>query len=338
VNNFIEHAHGALMGLAVGDALGSPTEGKSPAEIQQRWGRVTDFLSDQPTGSDDTEYALFSARLLLRHGFELTSQLVAQAWREEIISEKNAYKGAGFSEILTIANLKRGLQPPQSGQHLHSWSDGLAMRAAPFGIAAAGDPALAAKLAEADGRVSHAGEGIYGGKAVAAAVAVAMTGADQDEIFAAALQVIPENSWCSRAMQQAIMIGRANENVWEALPPLHEALVCHYYHWADLAPEAVGLAFGVLAASRGEFEAAVLGGVNVGRDADTIAAIAGAIAGAKHGYSVLPARWTNKIQPVRGACIKMVQGMSILQTAEALADLAASKTYCHPVRNFLSIQ
>ncbi|MCK7522987.1 MAG: ADP-ribosylglycohydrolase family protein [Ignavibacteriales bacterium] len=47
-------------------ALGSPTEGKTPDEIFSKWGRVTDFLSDDQGGSDDTEYALFTAQLLLQ--------------------------------------------------------------------------------------------------------------------------------------------------------------------------------------------------------------------------------------------------------------------------------
>ncbi len=54
---------------------------------------------------------------------------------EDIVKADNAYKGAGFSEIIAIQNLLKELQPPQSGQHLHSWSDGLAMRVVPFGIA-----------------------------------------------------------------------------------------------------------------------------------------------------------------------------------------------------------
>lgn len=323
VTELVDRARGAFMGLAIGDALGSPTEGKTPAQIQQRWGRVTDFLTEQPAGTDDTEYALFSARLLLRHGFALTSASVAKAWRDEIISEKNEYKGAGFSEILTIANLKRGLQPPQSGQHLHSWSDGLAMRAAPYGIAAAGNAQLAAKLAEIDGVVSHAGEGIYAGKAVAAAVALAMIGADDDQILAAALQAVPEESWCGYAMRTGIAIARNHHEFWDVPQALYDALVCRYYHWTDLAPEAVGLAFGVIAAARGNFEQAVIGAVNAGRDTDTVAAICGAITGAKHGYSALPAHWSNRIQATRGACIKTVAGMDILSTAEALAALAA---------------
>ncbi|MCG3157220.1 MAG: hypothetical protein DKINENOH_03852 [bacterium] len=320
-----KRAAGALMGLAVGDALGSPAEGKTPAEIAQRWGRLTDFLVDQPAGTDDTEYALFSARLLLRHGLSLSSEQVAQAWRDEIISAANEYKGAGFSEILTIKNLQRGLQPPFSGQHLHSWSDGLAMRAAPYGIAAAGDPELAADLAESDGHVSHAGEGILGGRAVAAAVAAAMTAADCDEALGAALHVIPADSWCGRNLREGIAIGRQSADVWQAIAPLHETLVLQFYHWPDLAPEAVGLAFGMLAAARGDFETAVLGSVNLGRDADTIAAIAGAIAGALHGCDRIPARWSARISHARGGCIQTVKGMSVLQTAAELAGLAAGR-------------
>ncbi|MCK7518779.1 MAG: ADP-ribosylglycohydrolase family protein [Ignavibacteriales bacterium] len=42
----------------------------------------------------------------------------------------------------------------------------------------------------------------------------------------------------------------------------------------------VGLAFGIITAAKLNFEDAVLGAVNIGRDTDTIAAIAGAICGA----------------------------------------------------------
>lgn len=322
VNDLMNHARGALIGLAVGDALGSPTEGKTPEEIQRRWGRVTDFLSEAQTGTDDTEYALFSARLLLRHGRSLTSELAAQAWKNEIISTSNEYKGAGFSEILTIANLQRGLMPPHSGQHLHSWSDGLAMRVAPYGIVAVGHPQLAAQLAECDGAVSHAGEGIFCGRAVAAAVAMAMTDAPLDAIFDAALAVIPEGCWSARAILQGFEIGKQSSDVWTALEPLYHKIACSFYHWSDLAPEAVGLAFGVLAAARGEYASAVLGAVNVGRDTDTIAAIAGAIAGAKAGLKKIPAPWAERLGTAKGNCIKTVKGMRLLEVADALAILA----------------
>lgn len=319
-----DRARGSFIGLAVGDALGSPTEGKTPENIASQFGRVTDFLSEDQGGSDDTEYALFSAKLLLEKKRELTSEDVASAWRKDIVKSDNAHKGAGFSEIIAIQNLLKGLQPPQSGQHLHSWSDGLAMRVAPFGIAATGNPQFAARLAQIDGSVSHSGEGIFAGQAVAAAVAVAMTGASLEQIIQAGLDVIPKNSWMYASINRGIKIGFESTDVWNSLMPLHSSIACSYYFWTDVAPEAVGLAFGLIAAARGKFDDAVLGAVNVGRDTDTIAAIAGAICGASQGIQVIPERWTKRISVSRGICISAVKNMNIIEVADDLALLANS--------------
>lgn len=317
-------ARGSLVGLAVGDALGSPTEGKTPDEIVSKWGRVTDFLSDDQGGSDDTEYALFCAKLLLLHKRALTSGIVAEAYRRDIINSANSYKGAGFSEIIAINNLLIGLQPPASGQHVHSWSDGLAMRVAPYGIASAGDPHFAAHLAKEDGVVANSGEGIFSGQAVAAAIAVAMTGASFEKIAHAALDVIPRNSWTASSITRGISIGSSCSDIWSSLKPLHQSLACSYYYWPDVAPEAVGLAFGIIAAARGTFEDAVLGAVNIGRDTDTIAAIAGAICGASLGIQVIPERWSKRISVSRGNCIKAVRNINIVNVADDLSLLAQS--------------
>ena len=319
-----DRARGSFIGLAVGDALGSPTEGKTPDEIISQWGRVTDFLSDDQGGSDDTEYALFSAKLILDKKKELTLADVAAAWRKDIIKSSNAYKGAGFSEMLTIQNLLKGLEPPQSGKHLHSWSDGLAMRVAPFGIAYVGNPKLAAQLAQINGLVSNSGEGIYSGQAVAAAVAMAMTDAPLDKIIQAALDVIPKDSWTSSSIIRGVQIGNDASNVWNVLKTLHQSLACSYYFWTDVAPEAVGLAFGLIAAARGKFEDAVLGAVNIGRDTDTIAAITGAICGALHGIQAIPESWIKRISISRGICINAVKGMNIIDVADELSLLAQS--------------
>ncbi|MFA6457360.1 MAG: ADP-ribosylglycohydrolase family protein [Bacteroidota bacterium] len=318
-----DRARGAFLGLAVGDALGSPTEGKTPDEISARWGRITDFLTDDQGGSDDTEYALFSAKLLLRHKRGLTSSLVAEAYRQEIINSTSAYKGAGFSEIMAINQLQKGLQPPATGQHAHSWSDGLAMRVAPYGIAATGDPLFAAHLAKEDGAVANAGEGIYSGQAVAAAIAVAMTGASLEKIVQSALDVIPKNSWTHSSITRGIAIGTSSADVWSSLKPLHASLACNYYFWPDVAPEAVGLAFGIIFAAKGNFTDAVLGAVNLGRDTDTIAAISGAVCGASQGVQVIPERWIKRIGTSRGICIAAAKNMNITQVADELADLAA---------------
>jgi ADP-ribosylglycohydrolase len=313
-------AQGSLLGLAIGDALGGPTEGMAQEAIAARWGKVTDFLTELQGGSDDTEYALFNARLLLRHNGKIDAGIVAEAWKNEILPGANSFKGAGFSEMLALRNLKEGLFPPWSGEHVHSWSDGLAMRVAPFGIVAAGDPSRAAHLALLDGSVTHAGEGIYAGQSVAAAVAVAMGGGSPEESLDASLAVIPEDSWTHRAITRGRGIGEKSPDVWSALRPLYDAIVVSSYFWSDIAPEAVGLAFGVLAAARGDFRVGVLGAVNVGRDTDTIAAIVGSILGA--GGGPLPAEWKKRIGVSQGTCIAAVRGMDIAATAVQLSSFA----------------
>ncbi|MGH3376323.1 MAG: ADP-ribosylglycohydrolase family protein, partial [Actinoallomurus sp.] len=160
-----DRARGCLLGLAAGDALGRPAENLTPEEITRRWGRLTE-LEPGPdgtaAGTDDTEYAIFVALLLETYGSALTSEDVARTYREQILPIAGPMKGAGFSELGTIEALRRGLEPPLTGlSHRHGWSDGLAMRAAPYGIFAAGDPEEAARLVTADGAVSQSGEGVY---------------------------------------------------------------------------------------------------------------------------------------------------------------------------------
>jgi ADP-ribosylglycohydrolase len=173
-----------------------------------------------------------------------------------------------------------------------------------------------------DGSVTHAGEGIFAGQAVAAAIACAMGGASVDAIVDAALGVIPPDSWTSTGIQRAVNVGRKSPDIWSALEPLYQEIVCVSYFWSDIAPEAVALAFGILAASRGGFRDAVLGGVNVGRDTDTIAAIAGAIAGTREGMGALPGEWARRVLVSRGTCLSAVRGMNIQETADQLVALA----------------
>jgi ADP-ribosylglycohydrolase len=314
---FHDKARGCLLGLAAGDALGAPAENLSPAEIRRRWGRLTEI---EGGGTDDTEYAIFAASLLVRHGHALTSFDVAHAYRSEIIPlVTGPMRGAGFSELGTVEALKRGLEPPLSGLvHQHGWSDGLAMRAAPYGVFCPGDPAEAARLVEQDGLVSQSGEGVLGGRAVAGAVAAAMSGASPSEVVEAALSVIPADSWTARAVVRARDVVLSEpEDLTEAL---HEAVVFPHYPWTDVAPEAVALALAAYLVGQGDVEATVTFGVSLGRDADTIGAIAGAVAGAGQGEQGIPRRWSSRIGPVTGKCLPVVAGRHVLDVADELAD------------------
>ncbi len=315
-----DRARGCLLGLAAGDALGRPAENLTPEEITRRWGRLTELepgADGTAAGTDDTEYAIFVAMLLERHGSRLTSEDVVRAYHEHILPISGPMKGAGFSELGTIQALRRGLEPPMTGRsHLHGWSDGLAMRAAPYGVFAAGAPAEAARLASVDGVVSQSGEGIHGGRAVAAAVAVAMTGAAPDEVVAAGLAAVPERSWTARNLRRATEIAATPDDL---AARLHDAVVARHYPWTDLAPEAVALAFAAYLAGGGDVEESVVTAVSLGRDADTTAAIAGALAGAGQGEGGVPERWANAIGPVKGTCLPAVAGRDVRDAADTLS-------------------
>ncbi|MEU9973182.1 ADP-ribosylglycohydrolase family protein [Streptomyces sp. NPDC051014] len=321
-----DRGRGALLGLAVGDALGAPAENMKPSEIRARWGRITGYVTDTPAGTDDTEYAIFSGLLLARHGSALTTAHVEAAWHEWIADRaEGPFKGAGFSERGTLENLRRGLAAPISAQHRHAWSDGLAMRAAPFGVFAAGRPVEAARLVAIDGSVSHEGEGIYGGQAVAAGVAAAMAGAPPTAVVAAALAVVPDDSWTARSLRRAVSVAHRGERA------VRSAVVIGGYPWTDLAPEAVALAFGAYAAADGDFRDAVLTAVNMGRDADTTAAVAGALAGATQGAAAIPGDWAAAIGPARGSCLPSMAGQHVLEVADRLTGAARTRPAAPPL-------
>ncbi|WP_447949599.1 ADP-ribosylglycohydrolase family protein [Microbacterium aurum] len=321
-----DRIHGAIIGQAIGDALGAPTEGMSRAGIRERFGYVTDFLSDDPAGTDDTEYGALTATILLEHGPSLTAEDVARAWSAALIDQTTPFDGGGFSEMDAIHNLARGLTPPASGTDNHEmWSDGSAMRVAPIGAYCAGDPAEAARLAGIDAEVSHARDGIWCGQAVAAAVAVAAVSHDWREVVAAGIAATPEASWSRRMIEKAVAIATGTGTVGDRHAALEERVSIFHYPWADVAPEATALAFGVFALAEGDYTEAVLGGVNIGRDADTIAAMAGAMAGALGGLDSIPQTWRDRLGPLRGSCIEAMAGIDLNELADRIADSATAR-------------
>lgn len=320
--DLFERGYGSLAGLAVADALGAPAEGSDPATIRKTYGRITDFLTDEPAGTDDTEYAMLTAQILLKYGKELQPEDVAREWTETLIHQQEFQKG-GFSEICAVVNLRRGLSAPFSGRYNYEmWSDGAAMRIAPVGVACAGSPEEAARLAAIDASVSHHRDGIYCAQAVAAAVAQAMVADDPETVIEAGLAAMPEDSWSYRTIQRAVAIGRKYVDPFEAIDELYQDVIVPYYVWADMAPEATALAFGLLASARCQYKPAVLAAANLGRDADTIGAIAGAIAGAFQGVQAIRPDWLEKIDTVKGVCIHATRGIRISEIARELVQLA----------------
>jgi ADP-ribosylglycohydrolase len=327
--DLIKRAQGALFGVAIGDAMGAPVEGRTSAEIRAQYGRIANFVSDAAVGTDDTDFTLFNAYLLSTYGASITLENVESEWRDKLLAPNRAYRPGGFSDVISTRNLVAGLHAPQSGAFGHQmWSDGVAMAISPAGIIAAGNPQLAAQLATTLGSVSNGRDGIFAAQAVASAIAVAMVGASPQEMLRAALDNVPENSWTFRALQRAARVTQdLPDDLDAALAKLSDELVVSWWHWADLVTEAVPLAFGAFLATRGELKRAIPAGVSLGRDADTIGAIVGSLSGAYGGRDVIPSEWLARAQVAPGKCIGFVAGMNIEQVAEKLVGQILNLPY-----------
>jgi len=319
--SFESRAIGCLMGLAIGDAMGAPVEGWSVGQIKEKYGRVEGFLRPDSVVTDDTEYAIMTAKLLLKFGPTITLQNIIDTWMEMI--KEGELAGGGFSTSGAINHLREGVLPPACGRNKpDSYSDGAAMRIAPAGIVFAGNPKKAADFAALEAQITHGGEGVYGAQAVAAAVSSAMAGYGWEAAIEAALNAVPENSWIYRQIEKAVSIGTSCDCVFEAVDELHDKIGILHYFWTSMAPEAVPLALGVYAAAKGQFRDSILGGVNVGRDADTIAAIAGALGGATSGSESVPKQWWEKIRPATGKYVRKAKDLDVVELARALTALA----------------
>jgi len=309
-------AAGCLIGLAIGDAFGDAA--RDP-ENQFLYGITMDF-PEKPTGStDDTEFALLTAEILLHSQGNPTREDVTEAWKSHVLVQDELTRG-GASEREAAANIRRGLLPPESGKfNTYASSDGAAMRSSPAGIVAAGDPNRAAQLAERDAEISHWGDGIWGAQAVAAAVSVAMAGGSTEEIFAAGMQQAPEGSWLAHNFKQAVQImEKYDHDLDAAWMELHQALRGEY---KASVPEAVVSAFSVFLLTKGDFRNGIIYSGNWGRDSDTIGAVVGALAGASVGLGAIPDKWVERVRQPSGTCLQFTADLDIVDVAHRLAEL-----------------
>lgn len=312
-------AAGALIGLAVGDAVGDL--GRSQ-EYRDRYGLVTRLFKDGKS-TDDTEFGVLTARALLDCRGELTPQRTAEAWRTYIIACGGAKKRAGRPLYGAIENLSRGLEPPFSGRYnVMNIDDGAAMRASPHGILRAGDPDGAAASAWADACVSHDADGIWAAQALAASVAVAIADATVEEIVAAGRRMFPADSWIARSMGIAMDICDQKPDIEEAYEELHTKL------WTPehaSAPEAIPQVYAIFRLTGGNPRRGLLWSANFGRDADTISGLVCSLAGAMHGLSVFPEDWTARLRKPSGTCLDFAAGEDIVSLAKELVALSCEK-------------
>ncbi len=310
-----EKSLGCLIGLAVGDAMGDLAR---IDEYRKRYGIIT-TLYDGVKSTDDTEFALLTARTLLDCEAHLSPESVLQSWKTHILDQGGIIDRGGRPLYGAVENLRRGMTPPRSGiDNVFNNDDGAAMRIAPIGIVCAGEPERAGEMAEIEAQISHCAGGVWAARAVAAGVAMAMVDGSTEEIIDAGCRQIPEDSWLYRAMACSMEICDQEgciEGAWERL---HSELWTPEHATAE---EAIPQSFAVFRLNNGDFQKNMIWGANFGRDADTIGAIVGALSGARHGVSIIPKDWVEKVKHPAGICLKFTAGEDIVTLGKQLAEL-----------------
>ena len=308
-------AYGALAGLALGDALGMPTQAMSPQQIQTVYGHVTGLVDgdkSQPyapgmaAGSvtDDTEQALLIASLLLKgHGSGLNLDAsefshALLAWEDSMI-ERGSLDLLGPSTKAALERVRAGENPLRVGGE--GTTNGAAMRVTPIGIAAStSDRQLFADAVWSSCQVTHATrQGFQSAALVAAAVSLGIDAgaADVTALLWEAVDFVrslPERGAWSPEPDVVAATHRALKLA--AQPSSSLEWLAGQIGTAVASAQAIPMAFALLA--RDPSPRALLQAANLGGDTDTIGAIAGAILGASLGVEVFDAYGLAQVEQV----------------------------------------
>ena len=313
-------AYGALAGLALGDALGMPTQAMSPEQIRAVYGRITGLVDGDasqpyapgmPAGSvtDDTEQALLVASLLVRGRGSSSGRVALDAgefahallaWEDSMI-ERGSLDLLGPSTKAALERVRAGEDPLTVGGA--GTTNGAAMRVTPIGIAmSTADPEAFADAVWSSCQVTHATrQGFQSAALVAAAVsmgidAVRSTTPDLRSLLWKAVTYVdslPERGAWTPDPDVVAATRRAMQLVANPASSSLECLV-EQVGTSVASAQAIPMAFALLA--RDPSPQALLDAANIGGDTDTIGAIAGAILGAVLGFEVFVGRGLAQVE------------------------------------------
>jgi len=289
----LDRALGCMLGLVIGDSLGSQVEFRGAEDIRAEYpngvrnlanSSVWQTLAGQPT--DDSELGLALARSLVGQ-VDYDPEETAAAygrWHGSAPFDCGTTTARAFGPAAEAVENKASAA--RRAADPASQSNGSLMRVAPIGVWAA-DPATAARAAAEDSRLSHPHPiCVTACAAFAAAIAAAIAGADRSSMIGIATRTAeaagPDGAAVLRVLRQAAS-GEAPAD---------------YQHRMGWVPIALQNAFFHLGTGTGT-EAALTHTVGCGGDTDTNAAIAGALLGAADGRSALPIRWVMPVLTCR---------------------------------------
>ncbi len=299
-----DRAYGALLGLAVGDALGMPLEFLA----RDTYPPLQDMIGGGRHGleagewTDDTSMALCLADSLIASDGTLDPGDLMQRfvrWRDhgDNVVNGRACFDIGNTVRAALDHFARDGEPIAGPTDPRSAGNGSLMRLAPVPIRFSHDLPRLREIAALQSRTTHgAREAVEACVLFAEIVAEAIAGAPRSEVLRPrVIEGLSEEV-------AAIAAGR-----WRGKPRAAIGSTGYVLHSLEAALWAVG--------STADFESAVLKAANLGLDADSTAAIAGQLAGALYGLGGIPERWL----------LQLAQRDRIMARAEALVAQAQAE-------------
>ncbi len=338
----LSRAYGALAGLALGDALGMPTQAMSPEQIRAVYGRITGLVDGDasqpyapgmPAGSvtDDTEQALLIASLLVRGQGSSSGRVALDAgefahalldWEDSMI-ERGSLDLLGPSTKAALERVRAGEDPLTVGGE--GTTNGAAMRVTPIGIAVSTeDPEAFAEAVWSSCRVTHATrQGFQSAALVAAAVSMGIdwdtpSPSDMTTLLWKTLTYVDSLPERGAWTPDPDVVAATRRAMQLAVNPASSSLEClvEQVGTSVASAHAIPMAFALLA--RDPSPQALLDAANIGGDTDTIGAIAGAILGATLGVEVLPTDSLSMIEEVSHLGLSSIAGDLLVLRDQAL--------------------
>lgn len=275
---------GALLGLAVGDAVGTAVEFTAPGSFSP----VTEMTGGGPFGlragewTDDTSMALCLAESLVERGeFDPYDQMARYLrwWREGHLASNGRCFDIGTTVSAALRRFEQTGQPVAGATHPEAAANGPIMRLAPVPLAYAGDLEQAIDYSAQSSRTTHAAaRPVDACRYLGALIAAVVQGAAKDEL-------LDDAFWR-----------------WDRLDPQIEEIARGSYKRKQ-PPEIRGSGFVVhtLEAalwalwSTDDFRGGCLAVVNLGEDADTTGAVYGQLAGVIYGADGVPVEWRERL-------------------------------------------
>ncbi len=294
---------GCILGLAIGDALGMPFEGWSPASIKRLWkesvaptGSLKTFLPSPSRGlgpgqyTDDTLMALCHTRSLIERG-GVDPEDIARKFVEWY--DSGNLRGIGGTTAYAIRRLKKGYNWQESGATgEYAAGNGGAMRIAPVGLFYHNDLTALKEAVRKAVIITHNNT-----EAVAGALAVA---------YLVARSIREELNPGTAIQDVSDFIGpcKVRENLLKAKELLNSnatpAEATRILGTSGYVVETVASAVVCFLYSPNDFYNTVVNAVEGGADSDTTAAVAGAISGSYNGTKGIPEDWLKGVEDLAG--------------------------------------